>query len=141
MIARMTVSFDLKGKVALVTGASRGIGYGLAQALAAAGARVAVAARTQAELEPLAASIGGLAIELDVRRIDSIQAAVERVVRELGSLDILVNNAGLGASVERSLDTPLDEFMKVLNVDLVSPWLLGFLLILTSLAIWYWGRR
>lgn len=94
--ADITISFDLNGKVALVTGASRGIGYGLARSLAAAGARVAVAARTKAELTPLAASIDGLAVELDVTRVSSITSAVDEVVRELGSLDILVNNAGLG---------------------------------------------
>src|SRR6185436_3719673 len=94
----MTLSFDLNNKVALVTGASRGIGFGLAQSLAAAGARVAVAARTRAELPPLAQSIGGLAVDLDVTSVASINSAVARVVRELGGLDILVNNAGLGAN-------------------------------------------
>jgi 2-deoxy-D-gluconate 3-dehydrogenase len=94
----MAVSFDLKNKVALVTGASRGIGSGLARALADAGARVAVAARTRDELAPLAASIGGLAVPMDVTDVASIRAGVDHVVSELGALDILVNNAGLGAN-------------------------------------------
>jgi NAD(P)-dependent dehydrogenase (short-subunit alcohol dehydrogenase family) len=92
------MSIDLANKVALVTGASRGIGFGLAEAMARAGAKVAVAARSLSELQPLAASIGGLAVPLDVTRVSSIEAAVERVVSELGTLDILVNNAGLGAN-------------------------------------------
>jgi NAD(P)-dependent dehydrogenase (short-subunit alcohol dehydrogenase family) len=94
----MAVSFDLKGKVALVTGASRGIGFGLAESLAKAGARVAVAARSEAELVPLARSIDGLSVNLDVRDVSSIRAGVDRVVKEFGRIDILVNNAGLGAN-------------------------------------------
>jgi NAD(P)-dependent dehydrogenase (short-subunit alcohol dehydrogenase family) len=111
----MALHFGLKDKVALVTGASRGIGFGLARSLAAAGAKVAVAARTEAELRPLAEEIGGLAVPLDVRDVASIQPAMDRVARELGSLDILVNNAGLGANhpaLEVS-ETDWDEMMAV----------------------------
>jgi NAD(P)-dependent dehydrogenase (short-subunit alcohol dehydrogenase family) len=114
----MAVSFDLNGKVALVTGASRGIGYGLAQALAQAGARVAVAARNQAEVEPLAKSIGGLSVPLDVTDISSIRAAVDTVTKHYGTLDILVNNAGLGANhpalevTERDWDELMDVNLK-----------------------------
>ncbi len=94
----MAIRFDLTDKVALVTGASRGIGFGLARALAQAGARVAVAARSERELAELSADIGGLAVTMDLRSVGSINDAVSRVVKELGSIDILVNNAGLGAN-------------------------------------------
>jgi NAD(P)-dependent dehydrogenase (short-subunit alcohol dehydrogenase family) len=94
----MAIRFDLTDKVALVTGASRGIGFGLARALAEAGARVAVAARSERELAELSADIGGLAVTMDLRSVDSITHAVSRVVKELGGIDILVNNAGLGAN-------------------------------------------
>jgi NAD(P)-dependent dehydrogenase (short-subunit alcohol dehydrogenase family) len=90
--------FRLDGRVALVTGASRGIGHGLARALVAAGAKVAVAARSEPELRELAGSIGALAVPLDVTDVASIRPAFDRVVGELGSLDILVNNAGVGAN-------------------------------------------
>jgi NAD(P)-dependent dehydrogenase (short-subunit alcohol dehydrogenase family) len=94
----MAIRFDLTDKVALVTGASRGIGFGLARAMAEAGARVAVAARSERELAELSADIGGLAVTMDLRSVGSITHAVSRVVEELGSIDILVNNAGVGAN-------------------------------------------
>ncbi|MEA2432914.1 MAG: hypothetical protein QOG54_371 [Actinomycetota bacterium] len=91
--------FSLEGKVALVTGASRGIGRAIALGLAEAGADVAVAARSEADLETLAKEIDSLgrksiALTTDVRDRNSIEAAVERTASELGRLDILVNNAG-----------------------------------------------
>jgi 3-oxoacyl-[acyl-carrier protein] reductase len=83
---------SLEGKLALVTGASRGIGRAIAAELAGAGAQVVVGYRSSAdEAEALAAEIGGRAVQADVA--DPDQAA--RLVREAGDLDILVNNAGL----------------------------------------------
>ncbi len=95
--------FRLDDQVALVTGASRGIGWDLAKALAAAGARVAVAARDLSSLEQLVGEIeneGGsaLAVELDVRDVGQIGSAFEQVRGHFGSLDVLVNNAGLGSN-------------------------------------------
>ena len=91
--------FSLEGKVALVTGASRGIGRAIALGFAEAGADVAVAARSEADLETLAKEIDALgrkaiAITTDVRDRGSIEAMVERTATELGRLDVLVNNAG-----------------------------------------------
>lgn len=96
-------NFSLANQVALVTGASQGIGYGLAKALAHAGATVAAAARSTADLERLVAEIraeGGQAqaFPLDVRDVSQIQSCVASVAATFGSLDILVNNAGLGAN-------------------------------------------
>ncbi len=94
-------SFRLDGKVVLVTGASKGIGYGLAKALAGAGARVAVAARDSESLGRLADQIGreggeAKAFALDLNDVSSLRPSVEAVASHFGSLDILVNNAGLG---------------------------------------------
>src|SRR5262245_20631469 len=91
--------FSLEGKVALVTGAGRGLGRAFALALADAGASVVVAARTMEELRPLAEEIRGrgraaLACALDVSEVSSIRAVVDETVGRLGGLDILVNNAG-----------------------------------------------
>lgn len=94
-----TEIFSLEGKVALVTGASRGIGRSIAIGFAEAGADVAVAARTESDLETLAKEIDSigrkaLVVPTDVRDRDSIQSMIDRTVEELGKLDILVNNAG-----------------------------------------------
>lgn len=112
--------FRLDGHVALVTGASKGIGRDLAKALSAAGARVAVAARNLASLERLAAEIeaeGGdaLAVELDVRDVRQIGTVFGQVRRHFGSLDVLVNNAGLGANhpAEEVTESDWDEMMAV----------------------------
>jgi 3-oxoacyl-[acyl-carrier protein] reductase len=87
---------SLDGKVAFVTGGSRGIGAAISRELAEAGARVAVNYRAgQEAAETLAGEIGGLAVQADVSSADEVQGLVERVESELGDLDILVNNAGV----------------------------------------------
>jgi 3-oxoacyl-[acyl-carrier protein] reductase len=87
---------SLDGKVALVTGGSRGIGAAIARELARAGARVAVNYRSGREAaEEIAAEIGGIAVPGDVADAEQARALVERAESELGDLDILVNNAGL----------------------------------------------
>jgi 3-oxoacyl-[acyl-carrier protein] reductase len=90
----------LDGKVSLVTGASRGIGRGIAQALAAAGATVVVGARDESKLAEVVAEIVGaggkaFALALDVARRPSVEQAFERLLSDHGRLDHLVNNAGI----------------------------------------------
>ena len=94
-----TELFSLKDKVAIVTGASRGIGRAIALGFAEAGADVAVAARSEGDLETLAKEIDALGrkalvLPTDVRDRAAIQTMFDRTVAELGGLDILVNNAG-----------------------------------------------
>ena len=87
---------SLDGKVALVTGGSRGIGAAISRELADAGAHVAVNYRTgQEAAETIAGEISGLAVQADVSSADEVQSLVERVESEFGDLDILVNNAGV----------------------------------------------
>ena len=117
----------LLGKVAFITGASRGIGRGLALALARAGADVALAARTAPDLEAAAGEIrqlgrAALVCPADMRRAEDVDAAVRRAVERFGRIDILVNNAGLGhfGPVD---ELPVERFDEMLEVNLRAPFL------------------
>ncbi len=112
--------FRLDGQVAVVTGASKGIGRDLAKALADAGASVAVAARDLDALEELAGEIradGGqaMAVALDIREVGQISEAFAKVREHFGSIDVLVNNAGLGANhpAEDVTEADWDDMMDV----------------------------
>jgi 2-deoxy-D-gluconate 3-dehydrogenase len=126
----MTNLFDLTGRKALVTGGATGIGEGIALALAAAGADVALTYRSHAPDETLAkiAALGrtGTAVKADFSDMDQAAAAdvIAFATDALGGLDILVNNAGI---IHRapSTDMPLDDWRRVLSVNLDSVWLLS----------------
>jgi len=112
--------FNLQGQVAMVTGASQGIGYGLSKLLAGAGAKVAVCARNLAAMENLCSEIrasGGeaKAYALDVTDIKQIGSVVASIQKDFGRLDIQVNNAGLGANhpATEVTEADWDELMDV----------------------------
>jgi NAD(P)-dependent dehydrogenase (short-subunit alcohol dehydrogenase family) len=111
------LSFDLTGQVALVTGASYGIGKGLARSLASAGAKVVVAARSVEPLTELAREIDGVALPLDVADVPGIRRGFARIVEELGRLDVVVNNAGLGAN-HAALDVTEADWDELMAVNL-----------------------
>jgi NAD(P)-dependent dehydrogenase (short-subunit alcohol dehydrogenase family) len=114
--------FRLDGRVAIVTGASSGLGVAFAQGLAEAGADVVLGARRAdrlAETARLVEATGrrALAVATDVSDPDSCTALVEAAVAELGHVDVLVNNAGIGTAVPATRETP-EQFRQVIDVNL-----------------------
>ncbi len=122
-------SADLTGRVALVTGASSGLGERFARVLAAAGAKVVLAARRLDRLEALAAEIeaaGGqaLAVRMDATDAASLVAAVDAAEARFGTVDILINNAGM-PDAQRAHKMSVELIDQVLGVNLRGPWILA----------------
>src|SRR3989338_1878998 len=122
----MATSIDLKWTVALVTGASRGLGRAMALALAEAGADLALAARSQADLERTAedARRHGVRAEIfraDMREPQAIEAMVAAAEAAFGRIDVLVNNAGIAGAEKRFVDLTAEDWDEVLAVDLRAP--------------------
>lgn len=122
-------STDLTGQVALVTGASSGLGRRFAKVLAACGAKVAVTGRRVDRLEEVVAEIradGGVAeaFALDVTKSDELIAVVEKVQQALGLVTILVNNAGI-PDAQRATKMPLDLIDRVFDTNLRAPFILS----------------
>lgn len=120
--------FDLTGRVALVTGGSRGLGIDMAEALGELGAKVAIVARRAAELEEAKADLAMRGVDVftvtgDISQPASIESVVGTVSDALGTIDILINNAGTswGANAE---DHPIEAWHKVLDLNLTGTWLL-----------------
>ena len=114
--------FNLRGRVAIVTGTSRGLGQYLARALAKAGADLVLTSRERARLLPFEAEMRGLgrrtiSLELDVRNLDSIERMAAAAEKEFGHLDILVNNAGCNVR-KPALDVSWEDWNLILDTNL-----------------------
>ncbi|MGO4818507.1 3-ketoacyl-ACP reductase [Flavobacterium sp. W22_SRS_FP1] len=115
---------DLKNKNALITGAGKGIGKAIALALAKEGVNVILLARTQDEIDNVAAKarslrVKALAISADVAYINSVNAAVEKALAEFGTIDILINNAGI-AAFGKFLELEPQEWERIIQVNLMG---------------------
>lgn len=123
----MADRFDLTGKVALVTGASGGLGLHFARTLAEAGAKVALAARRKEQLEANVAAIGGdaaIAVAMDVTDPDSVARGMAEITQRLGPATIVVNNSGVTAT-RSALDLDPGEWDKIMATNLKGAWLVS----------------
>jgi NAD(P)-dependent dehydrogenase (short-subunit alcohol dehydrogenase family) len=120
--------FDLTGKVALVTGGSRGLGRAMAEALAAFGANVAIAARDQGKIDETLGILGQykvktLGISADMTREEDIKRMVDETVKKFGRIDILFNNAGLARPQRPIHEEVVADFDTIISTDLRGPFL------------------
>ncbi len=111
--------FDLTGRVALVTGGSRGLGLEMAEGLAEAGAKIMILARRAEWLDQAMAQLKCPGMLCDVSKQDEVQAAVDKTLAEFGRIDILINNAGVswGSPAE---EMPLDKWQMVIDTNLTG---------------------
>jgi len=111
---------DLSGKRVLITGASRGIGRGLAEGFAGEGARVALLARSEGALRQLAEQLGGTAFAVDLSEPGGTDGLIERIEADGGPIDVLVNNAGV-SYVKYMLDNSPEEIERLFRLNLLAP--------------------
>jgi len=132
---------DLSGRVALVTGGSRGLGLQIAEALGEMGAKLAISARKKDELDQAVAHLGGSASAFvaDIGKRETIAPLAEAVLKKFGKVDILVNNAGAtwGAPAEQH---PLEAWDKLVSVNLSGAFALTQLIARNSMIPARWGR-
>ncbi|WP_420751281.1 SDR family NAD(P)-dependent oxidoreductase [Rhodococcus sp. O3] len=117
--------FGLDGRVAIVTGASSGLGAAVAESLASLGAKVALVARRRDRLADLAQRIDGLPVACDLSDLDRVAEVVPTVLDHLGHPEILVNAAGSMFTEERAESEPLDAMRRTLDLNLLAPFRLA----------------
>ena len=120
--------FDLKDRVAIVTGGAGGIGTEICREYGRAGAKVVVASRNQENIETVAAEVSELGVEslavvTDITKPDNVDRLIAKTVEKFGRLDVMVNNAGGGAQMKKAEDTPYDEWVRLIDFNLTGTFL------------------
>lgn len=123
-------TYDLTGKVAIITGSTRGLGYGMAKTLAHYGASVVITGRKQDVCDAVAAELAAeglsaLGVATEVTKKEDRENLVKKTVEKFGHIDILVNNAGIGGKEAPILDTTEEDFDHTLDADLKSLYFLS----------------
>jgi dehydrogenase/reductase SDR family protein 4 len=126
----MNISYNLEGKVAIVTGASKGIGEAIAESLAEAGAKVVVSSRKKDKVDEVAKRLtenGGEAIGIaaNVGNTEDVENLIEKTIAHFGGVDILINNAATNPVFGPVTDTDLSAFDKIMDVNLKGPFYLS----------------
>ncbi len=126
----MNVSYNLEGKVAIVTGASKGIGEAIAESLAEAGAKVVVSSRKQDQVDEVAKRLtdnGGEAVGIaaNVGSTEEVENLMEKTISHFGGVDILINNAATNPVFGPVTDTDLSAFDKIMDVNVKGPFYLS----------------
>ncbi|HVO77110.1 MAG TPA: SDR family NAD(P)-dependent oxidoreductase, partial [Candidatus Bathyarchaeia archaeon] len=116
---------DVKGKAAVITGASAGIGLATARLFAAEGARVALVARSSAKIEAVARElrekgVDALSVTADMRDRDAVNRMVEKVIDHFGRVDILINNAGQAAAGTVA-ELSIEDFQEIIELNVYGP--------------------
>ena len=120
--------FDLKDRVAIVTGGAGGIGTEICREYGHAGAKVVVASRNQENIEKVAAEVSELGVEslavvTDITKPDDVDRLIATTVEKFGRLDVMVNNAGGGIKMRKAEDTPYEEWVQLIDFNLTGTFL------------------
>lgn len=113
----------LKGKVAIITGGSRGIGYGISELFAKEGASVIITSQNEKNVKDAQEKIpGSLGIVADVRKMTDVENVIKKTIEKFGRIDILVNNAGIFPKIRKLHEIPEEEWNQILDVNLSGPY-------------------
>ncbi|MFB5597568.1 MAG: SDR family NAD(P)-dependent oxidoreductase [Nitrosopumilaceae archaeon] len=109
---------SFKGKVVLITGGSRGIGFATAKLFSTSGARVVITSKNSVKLAEAAGKLGCLGIPADVKKLTEVRDVIKKIIEKFGRIDILVNNAGIFPKIKKLHEISEDEWNEVLDTNL-----------------------